>query len=128
MIEQHYSKVTYWRWNYFTPKEIACKGSGFIVIDEYALDCLNCMRHIIGEPFSPNSAYRSEKHNKKVGGATNSYHRKGKAFDIPIKGDMTRAAIHQIGKLCGFTGIGDYDDFVHVDTGIARYWDEREEA
>ena len=78
------------------------------------------MRHIIGVPFSPTSAYRSEKHNKAVGGKPNSYHRKGMAFDIPITDDMTRAKIHQIGKLVGFTWFGDYDNFVHVDTRFKK--------
>lgn len=125
MLEQHHSKVKDWRWNYFTPKEIACKGTGFIVVDEEALDCLNALRHIIGVPFAPNSAYRSESHNKAVGGAKNSMHRKGKAFDIPIKEGMSRDAIHDTAELVGFTGIGDYNTFVHVDTGRKRYWDKR---
>lgn len=107
------------------PKEIACKGSGFIVIDDYSLDSLNCFRHIIGVPFSPNSAYRSEAYNKKVGGAPNSYHRKGMAFDIPIKDGMSREKIHEVAKIVGFTGFGDYNTFVHIDTGPKRYWDLR---
>ena len=124
-LVQHHSKVKDWRWNHFTPKEIACKGTGFILVDEEALDCLNSLRHVIGDPFSPNSAYRSEEHNKSVGGSPNSMHLKGKAFDIPIKGRMTREEIHRVGEMVGFTGYGDYNTFVHVDTGEKRYWDKR---
>ena len=123
--EIHHTKVIDWHAQYFTPKELACKGTGKIVVDDYAIKCLDMLREIIGEPFTPNSAYRSAEHNKAVGGATNSYHRKGKAFDIPIKGRMTREEIHRVAKHVGFRGIGDYNSFVHVDTGPRRYWDKR---
>jgi len=114
-----------WRWKYFTPFEIACKGTGLILINEDALDRLDKFREIVNEPFSPNSAFRSEQHNRNIGGSPNSYHLKGMAFDIPIKGRMTREEIHRVALMVGFTGIGDYDTFVHLDTGVKRYWDKR---
>lgn len=124
-MEVHYTKVKNWRWRYFSPQEIACKGTGLILIDEDALDKLDRFRDTIGVPFAPNSAYRSEAHNAKIGGAKNSMHRKGKAFDIPIKTGMDRETIHNVAKQCGFTGFGDYNTFVHIDTGRFRYWDKR---
>ena len=123
--EVHYKDLKEWHVRYFTPKEIACKGTGKIVVDDYALRCLDMLRDVIGEPFSPNSAYRSAQHNKAVGGAKNSYHRKGMAFDIPIKGRMTREEIHRVAGMVGFRGVGDYDTFVHLDTGTERSWDKR---
>lgn len=127
MREKHYTMVSPddWRWKNFTPEEIACKGTGLILIDEDALDKLQAFRELTGIPFTPNSAYRSEVHNKNVGGAKNSYHRKGKAFDIPIIEGMTREVIKDNAKAVGFTGLGDYNTFVHVDTGRERYWDKR---
>lgn len=127
MREMHYTLVDErdWKWKYFTPKELACKGTGLILVDFEAIDKLEELRDILGVPFSPNSAYRSESHNKAVGGAKNSMHRLGRAFDIPIKGKMTRACIKVVADHVGFTGIGDYDTFVHVDTGKRRYWDMR---
>jgi zinc D-Ala-D-Ala carboxypeptidase len=123
--EIHHTQVKEWYWPNFTPKEIACKGTGLIVIDEHSLDCLQRCRDILGVPFTPNSAYRSEKYNKAVGGAKDSQHRYGRAYDIPIKKGMERDKIHKAAKKAGFTGFGDYNTFVHVDTGPARYWDER---
>ena len=123
--ELHYTEITDWPYKYFTPKEIACKGTGMIVVDHDALSKLDEFRERGDVPFSPNSAYRSESHNAAVGGAKNSYHRKGVAFDIPIKGAMTRNAIKTLAKQVGFTGIGDYNTFVHIDTGTPRYWDKR---
>ncbi len=114
-----------WFWPNFTPAEIACKGTGELVIDFEAMDALQGFRLLVGVPFSPNSAYRSEAHNKKVGGAKNSQHRKGRAFDIPISKTLTREAIKAAAAKCGFQGIGDYNNFVHIDLGPKRYWDYR---
>ena len=123
--EIHYTDIEDWKCVFFTPKEIACKGTGKIIINDDALDKLDKFRQWIGVPFSPNSAYRSEEHNKAIGGSKNSYHKKGVAFDIPIKGSMTRDKIHQCAEIVGFTGIGDYNTFVHIDTGRERSWDKR---
>ena len=125
--EIHYTMLSPddWRWANFTPKEIACKGTGLILIDEDAMDKLQAFREVLGMPFSPNSAYRSEVHNKAVGGAPRSMHRQGRAFDIPIGNGISRNEVHRIAKEVGFTGFGDYKTFVHIDTGRARCWDKR---
>lgn len=132
-LPKHY-EIRPWRWVHFTPREIACKQvskngdcgcGGEILIDVDALNKLDKMRYLISAPFSPNSAYRCEVHNKNVGGAPKSMHRLGRAFDIPIKGKMTREVIKEVAKQVGFTGIGDYNTFVHVDTGRERYFDMR---
>lgn len=86
---------------------------------------LDKLREEIGVPFTPNSAYRSPYHNANIGGSPKSMHIEGRAFDIPIKGKITREAIHAAAKKVGFSGIGDYNSFVHVDNGITRYWDLR---
>lgn len=124
-IEIPYTEVKGWRWPNFTPKEIACKGSGLIYIDPPSMDALQRFRDAVGVPVIINSAYRSESHNKAVGGAPNSFHRKGKAFDIRITSSLPRALIHEAAKKVGFMGFGDYDTFVHIDTGPPRYWDDR---
>ena len=125
--EIHHENIRYdfWPWQNFHPSEIACKGTGLIIVDFDAMCRLQTLREIIGVPFSPNSAYRSESHNKAVGGSPKSMHLLGRAFDIPIFGDMTREKIKQAASEVGFTGIGDYNTFVHVDTGRERYWDMR---
>lgn len=125
--EIHYKDcdMSMWRWEHFTPQEIACNGDGLLFIDEDAMDKLEAFRKSLGVAFSPNSAYRSAAYNAKVGGAPNSQHKLGKAFDIPIRYDMDRTAIHYHAKKAGFTGFGDYNTFVHIDTGRPRYWDNR---
>ena len=123
--EIHYTEVKDWRWPNFTPKEIACKGDGKIIVHERALDCLQKFRNIVGGPVILNSAYRSAEYNKRVGGAPASQHLLGKAFDIQITKELTRERIHTLAKQAGFTGFGDYNTFVHIDIGPSRTWDLR---
>lgn len=125
MDETHYTKVTNWRWRHFTPKEIASKSDGLIKIDSHSMDCLQKFRELVQVPVIINSGYRSKAHNKLVGGAPNSQHLLGKAFDIRITDALSREKIKFHAKEAGFTGIGDYQNFVHLDTGPARYWDNR---
>lgn len=49
---------------------------------EYVISRLNPIREEFGEPIYINSGYRCEKLNKKVGGSTNSAHKKGLAVDM----------------------------------------------
>lgn len=125
MSEIHYTEIKGWRWKNFTPKELACKGTSLIRIDEYSLDCLQNLREAIQKPLYINSGYRSASHNKAVGGSPNSQHLLGKAFDIRITPEVSRETIKKFAKQAGFKGIGDYSGFVHVDTGPERYWDMR---
>jgi len=124
---KHYKDVpsTLWRWANFTPKEIACKGTGELLINFDAMDKLQDLRELLGVPFSPNSAYRSINHNRSIGGSAKSMHLHGRAFDIPLSKNIGREALKLVSLKCGFTGLGDYDTFVHVDTGSPRHWDLR---
>lgn len=123
-----------WPAKNFHPSEIACKQysargrcgcGGKLVIDHEALTKLQKLRDLAGCVVHVNSAYRCAAHNRNVAGAPNSQHRLGKAFDIRITGNMTRHKIHKLAQEAGFRGFGDYDNFVHVDTGHVRSWDNR---
>ena len=78
----------------------------------------------LDRPITLNSAHRSVEYNKYVCGATNSAHVQRKAADVHwgsvdagVRIDMIQKAID-----AGFTGIGIYPDFIHVDTGTKRHW------
>jgi hypothetical protein len=73
-----------WRWPNFSPAEIACRGTGKLLINEPALDKLQALRDRLGKPLIVRSAYRSPEHNRAVGGATRSKHLDGAAFDIAM--------------------------------------------
>lgn len=112
-----------WRWSYFSPREIACKGTGRVLIDEVAMDRLQALRLGLGRPIILTSAYRSPEHNRNVNGAKNSYHMKGIAFDCRM--DNHDPQIFELAaREAGFRGIGYYpkSGFIHIDTGPERTW------
>lgn len=64
-----------------------------------------------------NSGNRCPTHNKNVGGAANSYHVRGRAADIVIKGvspDIVHAYLD--GKYPTQYGLGKYKTFTHIDS------------
>jgi len=75
---------TAWRWPNFSPAEIACRGTGKLLVNEAALDKLQALRLRLGKPLIVLSAYRSPEHNRAVGGARASKHMQGIAFDIAM--------------------------------------------
>ena len=63
-----------WRWPNFSPAEIACRGTGKLLVDDAALDALQALRTRLGKPLIIRSGYRSPEHNRAVGGAKASKH------------------------------------------------------
>ena len=108
------------------PHEIASKGNDSILINEDALDRLQKARELLNAPMTINSAFRDKAHNKKVGGADNSLHTVGRAFDIAYRLNgyvlLDRRDLYEACKMAGFTGFGFYNTFLHVDTGPKRTW------
>ena len=117
MFFEHYSQVPkdYWRWPNFTPKEIACKGTGKLLVDERSMDMLQELRYGLNTPLNINSGYRSPEHNKRVGGARNSFHTRGMAFDVR-NGRHKVDELVRLARAIGFRGIGYYRSFTHIDT------------
>lgn len=114
-----------WRWPDFSPAEIACRGTGRLLVNEQALDRLQALRRALDRPMIVNSAYRSPEHNARVGGAKKSQHLSGAAFDISMANHDPETFIVAACE-AGFTGIGTYprSNFVHIDIGSARVWGE----
>ena len=103
----------------FKVKEFACKDGSNIVKIDYELVCiLQKIREVTGKPIIINSAYRTVTYNKKVGGASNSYHLYGRASDI--KG-ANLDDITSIANSLGVKGILRYSTFVHIDTRTSKY-------
>ena len=115
-----------WRWPNFSPSEIACRGTGKLLINEPALDKLQALRDRLGKPLIVRSAYRSPEHNRAVGGAMRSKHMDGAAFDIAMS-NHDPAVFEAAAREAGFLGFGFYprSGFMHVDLGPARQWGER---
>ena len=76
-----------------------------------------------GMEFLVTSAFRSKEHNrsKAVNGAKTSIHMSGYAIDIQV-GAADREAVFLAAQRAGFTGIGIYEPFMHLDCGRRRMW------
>lgn len=107
----------------FKVSEFRCKyGSDKILVDiGFVREKLQSIRNHFEAPVTINSAYRTEDYNKKVGGAKSSYHMKGQAFDIVVKGH-TPIEVAKYAQTLGINGIIQYNSFVHVDSRSKRYW------
>lgn len=105
-----------WRWPDFQPSEIACRGTGKLLVDERAMDMLQELRTRLGKPIHVNSGYRSPEHNRAVKGAKASKHMEGIAFDCRMAGHDPQVFM-ATAKAVGFKGIGQYPvlGFCHID-------------
>jgi uncharacterized protein YcbK (DUF882 family) len=88
---------------------------------------LQVLRDELGVPIFILSGYRTPAHNKKVGGAPGSQHKKAKAGDLTTK-TLTPKQLHKkiealiaAGKMKN-GGLGLYKTFVHYDIGPVRRW------
>lgn len=127
-VLSHFSEADQktWRWPNFSPAEIACRGTGKLLINAEALDKLQALRDKLGKPLIVRSAYRSPEHNRAVGGATRSKHMDGAAFDISMA-NHDPVAFEAAAREIGFLGFGYYprSGFMHIDLGPARSWGEK---
>ena len=108
-------------WDYFTEKELRCKGTDECQMDEDFMARLVSLRKDFNEPMIISSGYRDASYNHVIGGAKNSPHLYGKAVDVLVSGRIA----YRLMKLAikhGFTGIGvsqrgpHESRFLHIDT------------
>jgi len=122
----HWSEVdmSAWPWPNFSPREFASKGNGAVRVHVDAANKLQALRALWGGPLRINSAYRDPVYNERVGGAKLSQHKKGRAFDISVRGFTAeeRARLVRLAAEVGFTGFGGYNTFLHVDNARPRRW------
>ena len=89
---------------------------------------LQVLRDELGKPVRINSAYRTPKYNKKVGGASKSQHLLCKAADIVVAGVTPTEVAETIERLVKEKkmiqgGIGIYNNFTHYDIrGVKARW------
>ena len=115
--------------NNFNSAEFACKGSGCcktLKIDSKLITYLQKIRDHFAQPVIITSAYRCSAHNKRVGGASGSYHTKGQAADFYVK-NVAPAKVAQYAESIGVKGIGLYEgadgEFIHIDTRTQKsFW------
>ncbi len=99
----------------FSKKELACRCCGKCNLTENFQEKITQLRVEYGQPMKINSCFRCEKHNKNIGGARNSYHKKGMAFDVKCGNSKDKAKLVKIALNIGFS-VGVYNSFIHLDT------------
>ncbi|MDE6879979.1 MAG: DUF882 domain-containing protein [Oscillospiraceae bacterium] len=112
----------------FKVREFACQdGTDTIFVSAELVSALQKIRDHFGRAVTVNSAYRTEAHNKKVGGAAYSQHKYGTAADIAVQGVTPLEAARYAHALLGNGGgVGLYKTFIHVDVRAAKSrWDQR---
>ena len=112
----------------FKVREFACAdGTDTIFIAPGLVQALQQIRTHFGKAVTINSGYRTEAHNKAVGGAAYSQHKYGIAADIVVSGVSPQEVAHYTETIMpGSGGIGLYKTFTHIDVRAARSrWDQR---
>lgn len=112
----------------FSRDEFACKcGCGRDDINIIVVKACQIIRDDLHEPVRVNSGVRCESHNKKVGGAPNSWHLKGLAADLSCQSGALNLFMHIInlcekGLLPAVNHVIFYKkrNFVHIDCGFKR--------
>lgn len=110
---------------HFSQSEFQCKCCGEHKINAGLIVILEELRSHFNAPIKISSAYRCEKHNKAVGGASNSQHVKGNAVDIVVSGIPPRHVYAHLEKTpyANLLGLGSYATFTHVDLrGTKARW------
>tara|TARA_R100001082_G_scaffold13518_1_gene6970 strand:+ start:646 stop:1068 length:423 start_codon:yes stop_codon:yes gene_type:complete len=117
----HFSYAENWRWENFSPEEIACRGTGKLFVSEPFLDMLQELRTALDRPLRISSGYRSPEHNAKVSSTgTDGPHTTGKAVDILCHGRDAYSLL-AVALPLGFKGIGIqqkgplHNRFIHLD-------------
>lgn len=114
----------------FQYKEFDCHGQGCCsttIIDEKLVEYVQQIRDHFGKLVTITSPYRCEVHNRRVGGATKSYHMRGQAADIVVQGVSSRE-VAKYAESIGILGIGLYETskdgyFTHIDTRTTKsFW------
>ena len=94
-------------------------GSGEYMDKEF-LSKLDQARSLCDIPFVITSGYRTEDHNRKVGGVSDSSHKKGLAADIACTNSAARHIIVTALLKVGLNRIGIADTFIHVDKDSSK--------
>lgn len=119
------------RWPDFTSEEMGCRngnhpnrttchfcGGDYFHSPDF-LDCLQSMRTRLGHPVVINSAHRCRQSELAVGGAM-GHHRRVAADVLILNND--RFEMLRVARHVGFSGIGLYCSFIHLDLGRKRQW------
>lgn len=108
--------------NHFQGVEMACKdGTEEYMYAPELMKVLENVREHFNKPVIINSGYRTPEWNTRVGGAKNSYHMKGMAADIVVKGVNAKQVAEYASVIMQNGGVIRYTNFTHIDVRSKRY-------
>ena len=107
-------------WTFFSEKELnnLTPSCSLKDMNTKFMDRLDLARRLAGIPFVLNCAYRSTSWDKVHGRSGLSYHCLGRAVDIRCNDSSNRFKMIYALLNAGFTSIGVYKRFIHVDDRI----------
>ncbi|MBR5583116.1 MAG: N-acetylmuramoyl-L-alanine amidase [Lachnospiraceae bacterium] len=108
--------------DHFALSEFQChNGADTVKYDMQVVTALEAARLFFNVPITVSSAYRPADYNKKIGGATGSYHVEGKAVDHYC--ELSYTLLAKFYEVYGLKGIGCYydDHFVHIDSRTTKF-------
>lgn len=108
---------------HFDSSEFRCQDGTEHPIDPHLLTMLEAVRAHFARPVHITSGYRSPAWNRRVGGASQSYHLTGQAADLQVEGTPSR----EVAAFCDYafpqSGVGAYASWVHLDCrGYRARW------
>lgn len=107
---------------HFKASEFQCKDkTEELLVAQDLLDILEEIRKHFDRPVIINSGYRTPSWNSKVGGTPNSYHCKGMAADIVVKGKSSKEVAEYANSIMEKGGIIRYTNFTHIDVREKKY-------
>lgn len=117
-IKAGYGKVS----EHFKASEFQCKDktTGMLIATEL-IEVLEKIRNHFNAPVIINSGYRTPSWNSKVNGSGNSYHCKGMAADIVVKGHNSEEVAKYADSIMEQGGVIRYTNFTHIDIREERY-------
>lgn len=117
------STVNWDKVKYFKKSEFKCQCGGKycngypVEMSSKLIDILEALREYFGKPITITSGLRCSKHNKAVGGVSNSMHQYGKAADIYIPGvdkAKIKAKAYELGAAYCYYGTAGMGEAVHI--------------
>ena len=107
---------------HFKASEFQCKDkTEELLVAQDLLNILEEIRKHFDAPVIINSGYRTPEWNSKVGGTPNSYHCKGMAADIVVKGKSSKEVAEYANSIMEKGGIIRYTNFTHIDVREKKY-------
>ena len=107
---------------HFKASEFQCKDkSEYFLVSTELIEVLEEIRAHFNAPVIINSGYRTPSWNSKVGGTPDSYHCKGMAADIVVKGHSSKDVAKYADSIMKQGGVIRYTNFTHIDVREERY-------